>query len=775
MSYTNKKLKNIVQVVNLLVVYLFVINYSFAQSASYESTEPANPVRKVSPPVNLNEFSEEAIECARSIGADFSKSPKFLNCFDPQYAEPLYTTADGGQPFTFENLQKITNQKCDYAHGATGICRSYAYYQNLYDDGKRTLFNNPDVAGAMICRQGELNKRLYFQSTDAKYVPYSKQERVNYYLGLKEFPEYQTSIVGRKPGLSIQNYMMVYGIESVAMILTNKKTGRTCFFELMDFESLRPANAMRWINGAVVPFMRKTYTTTVKDLPNENTSKLPVPTHNLYPEKFQEEMYGKDWWKNWWKNESRDLYFRTGEHNFCSNCHAIDPFIHSKWIMQGDKPHRVPHKILDKDVPYRLSLYSDNVVNNKLSDMNAPGLLRQVDTKPIKRPNGETTNNKCTSCHNMAADTTLKFEVDLEGSKNANLEGGSIAGLLYWIGATSSWDVTSEANTIPFSERMPLSHGFTSENDWYQEYRQDILSMACCIINPRAIGCKFRDVVPSAIQEYIDPVTKRPAARWKNNTWQDGKVTSRFNTCCLPDKIISKIKVSPEIKKFNEIALEEVSQAINGVPASECNSSTPTPTPSNTPVRTATPTATPSPTATFTHTPNASPTPTPTARVSATPSPSPTATSIIDGKYEYKTFMIKATKSRNAPMAEPGTGCNQLPGCNTPESSEFGRVQCSPVRCSQMASHPVTQFEFETRFIPSMPQVQRDTLCHQLFGDPSETRLDYRWQNYNPRFPSGQPYDGICAEYQTGARACDVNNLTAYTVLKFHCRKKLDY
>lgn len=296
-------------------------------------------------------------------------------------------------------------------------CANYAFVQ------KRTLA--PNVEALLLCRM-----RSYTAV---------------------EGPAARRAALLKKP--SLETFKAYYSFDSLGLIWSNTKTGKTCFFDVLG----------------------QTYGGRV---PSPDDDRMPELTDMPDPKPHQEIGLGTEH-ESLWRLHSKSTWRSPTEVvkvDNCVRCHDSGPFKSSPWIEQAfDVPPN------PKDVPY-------SVVGSVFEDWAKRFPAQSVSTGPIKNAAGKEEPQICTTCHRIGAHATCDDYIE------------------YATGKTSPSTLSSYGSSFFYRTWMPPSptswHG-KSENElttlWTDAYERHVARLKCCCQSPKAKGCLLQDFSKSPI------------------------------------------------------------------------------------------------------------------------------------------------------------------------------------------------------------------------------------------------------------------------------------
>lgn len=325
-----------------------------------------------------------------------------MNCLD---GEEVLITVDG-EPLNAEIYEQLAAGEvgCDTPSWFPGFeCQNYAFVL------RRTLA--PDVEAVLICRSRQWRDHR------------SKEGRLAAY---REAPTEEA-------------YDTLFTFDSLGLIWTHTKTGKTCFFDYVGE-----------VYGGYVPSPDD------PNPPSEEQLPEPPPAAATTSPPL-------------WSRGARDVWHRPVSVALvgrCAACHDSGPFIHTPWLNDLDVlPTIAP------SVPYV-------VVGNNFALWHYVLRMWAVDTLPVPRPDGTEEAQVCTSCHRIGAAETCAKRIDYYTGKvvpPGTFEGA--AGLAH-----------RALMPPPTTEGQDLSAEAQQEL-WETLYGDHYEMLRCCCDNLGALGC----------------------------------------------------------------------------------------------------------------------------------------------------------------------------------------------------------------------------------------------------------------------------------------------
>jgi len=361
-----------------------------------------------SPPAEapMKQFSstfDYAMYCKSELGLP-PEPMKPWNCLD---GLEIPITVNG-KPLNADNYPKLSSGSvgCDNASWLIPeeSCMNYAFV------AERNL--TPDVKGVIICR-------------NRKYTsPANKIVR-------------RQSVNTEKSVASLIDY---YQIDTVGLIWTHMKTGKTCFFDY------------RGNYGGYIPSPDDTRKPTFADLPEP---------------KFEKDDKGNLFTETIWFNPSNG--WRTpqfvADTDLCIRCHDSGPFLSSPWLAQVYSPPRP-----DKSIPYV-------IVGGLFTDSQQFLPPTSISTTKVLSPSGKLEDQICTRCHRIGKHFTCNELVPFS------------------IGVLSPQAFPVQNPPLPPIWMPPIGKGVHIDRPNFDNlYAHHMRHLLCCCQNPSAINCISHDV-----------------------------------------------------------------------------------------------------------------------------------------------------------------------------------------------------------------------------------------------------------------------------------------
>jgi hypothetical protein len=227
--------------------------------------------------------------------------------------------------------------------------------------------------------------------------------------------------------------------EDVAVVAHNNDTGKTCFFQALNYGGM---------DGTNVPS------------PMADASK--ASEHEVAAR-------AADFWKH-----PEDLNIGALR---CSQCHDNDVWMHTPYVDQIKGKDKVPSKKADTwkqdavDVANKYSLVEqDFFVAHNWPNPNS------VLTAKVRDGNDRVKGQSCTECHRIADTETKKRWLDWYTKNPTNIK--------------------DERTDLDWTQYriMPLESTEDNEADWQKSYDKHIEAMECCLRHPKYNGCAMMPI-----------------------------------------------------------------------------------------------------------------------------------------------------------------------------------------------------------------------------------------------------------------------------------------
>lgn len=359
-----------------------------------------------------NDVIEYAKLCKRELGIEHLPTLPHWNCLE---GKEVPTTIQG-LPLDADNYRLLTQHKiaCDTPSwlGAEP-CSNYGFVTH------RTLA--PNVEAYLICR-------------DQKFTNHRDKAG--------RLAEFKAS-----PGAD--SFNSLYAFDSLGMIWTNTKTGKTCFFDFVGT-----------VYGGYIPSPDDDHIPDYHELPD------PKPPTELSTGTIVSQV---------WKRNARGTW-RSPEHladnDACIMCHDTGALKGTPWVETvmsiPANPMKVPMILVGKSIIKWKDKYP----------------VKAISTAPVT-VNGKTEPQICTTCHRIGNLATC----------NADLG--------YSIGAAIPSNLPS-TTAKDFFHRVwmpPAPESWKGKSDselgklWNDAYGPHVKRLMCCCKNPNAINCTSQDIL----------------------------------------------------------------------------------------------------------------------------------------------------------------------------------------------------------------------------------------------------------------------------------------
>lgn len=389
----------------LTILGMAILGCNILKPRTSESRDPTSYNDK-----ELDEdISAYASMCRHEVGFDGIDIPP-MNCLD---GAEVPTLIDGKPPTTAQ-YEKLSRAEigCDNPSWLFGVgCVNYNFVLT------RKL--NEDVHLALICRSRS------FSSPD------------NLAARKKTYQDKQ----------DLDSFKKLYYFDSLGMIVSNRKTGKTCFFDQVD-----P------VYGGFIPYPDRRTSPTIDELPS------PKPVDALMAsDEIKSNVIAVTPYKTWKKP------FQTSRGDRCTVCHDSGPWKHTPWLPSGiDVPNNdktIPYIALGPAFEYWRTTFQPTAVNT--ADVTV-----QTSDGPKTEP------QLCTSCHRIGREATCKDTINYATghSEPALLsETGKLAHSRRWM--------------PPQSPKAAAMNEADFIKDWDAKYKAHFDAMRRCCDNPKQDGC----------------------------------------------------------------------------------------------------------------------------------------------------------------------------------------------------------------------------------------------------------------------------------------------
>ncbi len=256
---------------------------------------------------------------------------------------------------------------------------------------------------------------------------------------------------------SFENFRLLYDFDSLGLIWSNAKTGKTCFFDYVGK-----------VYGGYVP--------SPEDPKEPSFAELPSPKP---PEKLP---FGSDV-EQVWKKNGKDTWKaprEVVEKDNCVRCHDTGPFKSSPWL---DQVVKIPPA--DQSVPYL-------IVGKVFAPWHDRFPLVSVSTTKVTAPDGSEEEQVCTSCHRIGALATCESHLLYSTGKTAPVS-LSAHGKKFF---TRAWmPPLDEARKEAWAGKTDAELQALWDGAWDHHLRK----LKCCCDKPNAKGCLRQDLTQSPL------------------------------------------------------------------------------------------------------------------------------------------------------------------------------------------------------------------------------------------------------------------------------------
>jgi hypothetical protein len=251
---------------------------------------------------------------------------------------------------------------------------------------------------------------------------------------------------------TFQNFMAYYVFDSLGLIWTNTKSGKTCYFDFVGKTY-----------GGYVPSPDDERLPEFADLPD------PKPPTEIGPGTEREFL---------WKRNARATWkppTEVGAKDNCIRCHDTGPYKSSPWIRQVvDVPHN------SGGTPYI-------IVGSALASWKERFPVRAISTAPIEN-NGKLEPQICTTCHRIGSEATCDAQID------------------YATGAREPAKLSPTGSRFKTKAWMPPPppewhhmNDETFQKVWTDSFDKHVARLKCCCNNPSAKNCTSQDFTTDPI------------------------------------------------------------------------------------------------------------------------------------------------------------------------------------------------------------------------------------------------------------------------------------
>ncbi len=343
--------------------------------------------------------------CRQELGFEGIEIPA-LNCLD---GAEVPMTLNGQNP-TAEQYQSLSEGKahCDQPSWLDGLgCINYNFVQH------RKISEAVDLA--LICRKRKFSS------------PLTRAQRQKQYLD----------------NPSAQNFEDLFFFESLGMIVTNKESGKTCFFDQVDLTY-----------GGYVAF------------PDQRTppqlSQLPEP-------KPSKEVLSDDRLKGLLSKLTPDIVwkkpFQTARNDRCTSCHDSGPWIHTPWLPK------------EAGIPKNSMTSSYTAIGPAFEFWGSTFEPTAIDSSKVLI-DGNSNPQLCTTCHRIGREYTCKVLLPVATGESSDLTFMS-----------SSADPKKRRWMPPPTESELKLSDEDFEKNWKKKYFPHYQALKNCCDNPLQEGC----------------------------------------------------------------------------------------------------------------------------------------------------------------------------------------------------------------------------------------------------------------------------------------------
>lgn len=384
---------------------LLLLGCNVIRTRSIDSEEPTT----YSTQQLEEDISAYASYCRHELGFDGVEIPP-MNCLD---GTEIPTLIDGKPPSEAQYQQLAKSEiGCDQPSWLQGIgCVNYNFVL------KRKI--SDDVQLALICRSRSFST---VDNLTARRKTYDAKQ-------------------------DLESFKKLYYFDSLGLIVTNGKSGKTCFFDQVD-----P------VYGGFIPYPDRRSPPAASELP------APKPTEALAKsELIQNEVLTVTPDKTWKKP------FQTARNDRCTICHDSGPWKHSPWLPPGlDIPAN------DKSIPYIAIGPSFEYWRTTFE----PTAINTADIQVKTATGSKTEPQLCTSCHRIGREATCRDMINYA-------TGHASPGKLSPAGAAARarrWMPPIAADAAALSDTDFVKH-------WDDHYKAHYDALRACCDNPKQDGC----------------------------------------------------------------------------------------------------------------------------------------------------------------------------------------------------------------------------------------------------------------------------------------------
>ena len=400
----NKSMNSKLPLIVLITTVSLLTNCNVLRPGAKNSDEPQS---------NSSELNEDisayATYCRQELGFVGTEIPA-LNCLDGVEIPALI---DGKSPTAAQYALLAKSEiGCDQPSWLEGLgCINYNFVLT------RKINDNVDLA--LICRSRN------FSSAD------DRATRSKIYEAKKDLASFKS----------------LYYFDSLGMIVSNNKSGKTCFFDQID-----P------VYGGFIPYPDRKSPPTIDELPS------PKPQGELLTNKeIQENVLNVTASKTWIKP------FQTARSDRCTMCHDSGPWKHSPWL-----PAEVNVPANNQSIPY---IAIGPAFNYWRVDFEPTS----ISTTPVQITTADGTKTEpqlCTSCHRIGREATCRQMIDFA---TGHTDPGPLS-------ATGKTAHARQWMPPPSKDLQSLSDDEFKKN-WDTHFKAHYEALRKCCQNPKQDGC----------------------------------------------------------------------------------------------------------------------------------------------------------------------------------------------------------------------------------------------------------------------------------------------
>lgn len=258
---------------------------------------------------------------------------------------------------------------------------------------------------------------------------------------------------------SPETFNSYYAFDSLGLILTSKKSGKTCFFDHIGR-----------VYGGYVPSPDDEKKPELQDLPS------PKPLKEMEKDTVADAIWRKNARSTW--RPPTEVSSRDN----CVRCHDSGALKASPWILQA---FELP--VYSPALPYK-------VLGKAFASWQERYPLRAISTAPIVR-DGKEEPQVCTRCHRMGTQATCELHLAYAiGEKDPGLLSDEGAKFL-----TRTW-------MPPLPDDWQDKSSDEQKTAWHDAYGAHVKRLKCCCANPTAKNC----LVQSLATDPLPPTQPGP-------------------------------------------------------------------------------------------------------------------------------------------------------------------------------------------------------------------------------------------------------------------------